>query len=325
MSSLEHRAREAAHRFEPRWDHERAAAVKTAIVRRRQRRRRLERVGYATALGAALVLLWLSRGDAGRPPPVASSAAPAPAKTALTAPPSAAADLATLPPVVVVAGEQARQVGDDWLVPAGARYVIVLSNEPVSLRLGDQRITSTRAVFAVDDRPGHASLVLQFGEVLSRRDEPATTDSKSPERDLGASEGRRAPDTAPAAQKRSETPAALLARIDELRDQKDFTTAAAEMQRFVERHPASAQAPAIAHARARILSLELGRPAEAMNAYRRAYELRPDGPLAEPALARAIESALAAGHEATARKLARLYHSRFPDGRWREVFAGLTK
>jgi transmembrane sensor len=60
----------------------------------------------------------------------------------------------------------------------------------------------------------------------------------------------------------------------------------------------------------------MGQPLAAADAFKVARELAPAGSLAEDALAREVEAWSKAGRVAEARRGARMYEARYPDGRW---------
>jgi transmembrane sensor len=92
----------------------------------------------------------------------------------------------------------------------------------------------------------------------------------------------------------------------------------AEATRFLARvsdgFPRDQRAPLAAFTLGRVLLEDLGQPARAADAFRRAYQLAPRGPLSSDALAREAEAAQRAGQLERARQAARRYVELYPDG-----------
>jgi transmembrane sensor len=123
--------------------------------------------------------------------------------------------------------------------------------------------------------------------------------------------------------------AALRREAPTLRDDVEELLLAADVQRL-SHHPDEAVAPLrqvlrdhaqdpraslAAFTLGRVLLDELAQPADAANAFIQADRLAPDGPMAEDAIARAVEALSRAGDAANARRLAEDYLKRFPAGR----------
>jgi transmembrane sensor len=75
------------------------------------------------------------------------------------------------------------------------------------------------------------------------------------------------------------------------------------------------RAPLAAFTLGRILLSQLGRPAEAADAFALVRKILPDGPLSADALAREAEAAARAGQGERARGLAKEYLAKYPSGR----------
>jgi transmembrane sensor len=87
------------------------------------------------------------------------------------------------------------------------------------------------------------------------------------------------------------------------------------LRAVVRDHASDPRAPLAAFTLGRVLLEELGRPAEAADAFADAVRLAPSGPMAEDALAREVEAQSRAGEPAAAKRLAQQYVAQFPTGR----------
>ncbi|HTM19116.1 MAG TPA: hypothetical protein VL172_01360 [Kofleriaceae bacterium] len=90
--------------------------------------------------------------------------------------------------------------------------------------------------------------------------------------------------------------------------------AIAPLQTVATEHSADPRAPLAAFTLGRVLLDDLGRPAAAARAFRRAGEVDPGGAMAEDALAREVEAWSKAGDAARARTAAERYLREFPRG-----------
>jgi transmembrane sensor len=82
-----------------------------------------------------------------------------------------------------------------------------------------------------------------------------------------------------------------------------------------DRHAGDRRAPVAAFTLGRVLLDDLGRPAEAAAAFKKARALWQEGPLAEDALAREADAWDRAGRAEPARAAATEYVERYPQGR----------
>ena len=87
------------------------------------------------------------------------------------------------------------------------------------------------------------------------------------------------------------------------------------LQRIVRKYRSDVRAPLAAFTLGRILLYELGRPAEAADAFALVRKILPEGPLSSDALAREAEAADRAGQRERARGLAEEYMAKYPSGR----------
>ncbi len=90
------------------------------------------------------------------------------------------------------------------------------------------------------------------------------------------------------------------------------------LERIVRKYRGDVRAPLAAFTLGRILLYQLGRPAEAADAFALVRKILPEGPLSSDALAREAEAADRAGQRERARGLAEEYVAKYPSGRRRE-------
>jgi TolA-binding protein len=107
---------------------------------------------------------------------------------------------------------------------------------------------------------------------------------------------------------------ALLAQADAARAAGRSEAAAALLERVGRDHPGDPRTPLAAFTLGRLLLEALDRPAQAAEAFARAWALDPRGALAEDALAREVESLAAAGDREGAKARALEYRRRYPKG-----------
>jgi transmembrane sensor len=112
-------------------------------------------------------------------------------------------------------------------------------------------------------------------------------------------------------------PADLMLAADVARLSGHPQAAIAPLRALCQRFPGDKRAPVAAFTLGRVLLDELDRAEQAAQAFARARELWPAGPLAEDALAREAEAWSRAGNTRRARATAQRYEQRFPDGRHR--------
>ncbi|MEM1417359.1 MAG: FecR family protein [Myxococcota bacterium] len=108
---------------------------------------------------------------------------------------------------------------------------------------------------------------------------------------------------------------ALLLAADVARLSGHPRNAVQPLRRALARHPGDARAPLAAFTLGRVYLEELGQPREAAAAFAKARQLRPNGSLAEDALAREVEAWDRAGEASRARERALEYLRLFPRGR----------
>jgi len=113
----------------------------------------------------------------------------------------------------------------------------------------------------------------------------------------------------------SDSFASLLEAADLARTAGRAADATALLRRALERHGTDRRAALAAFMLGRILLVELGQPREAAAAFAQARGLAPEGPLAEDALAREVESWSRAGDAGRTRIRAQEYLRCYPTGR----------
>jgi transmembrane sensor len=106
----------------------------------------------------------------------------------------------------------------------------------------------------------------------------------------------------------------LLLAADAARLSHHPREAARYLERLVERYPETAPARLAAFTLGGLMLHELASPARAARSFARAYELDPEGPLAQDALAREAQAHARAGRPELAAKVAERYLARFPGG-----------
>lgn len=109
-------------------------------------------------------------------------------------------------------------------------------------------------------------------------------------------------------------PTDLMLAADVARLSRHPTEATRFLSRVADGFPRDRRAPLAAFTLGRVLLEDLGQPARAADAFRRAQQLAPRGPLASDALAREVEAAQRAGQAERAKQVARRYLELYPEG-----------
>ncbi len=328
------------------WSEQRIDTVHAGL-RLRQRRRAVARVALGSVIAVAVLvggwMMWPSGGDT----PARSIAArpPEPSTTLRFG------DGSTVVPVG--SDSQVREVGRVAVevVRGGARFEIVEDRARV-FRVTSGRVTieAFGAVFTTSQLDQQTRIEVFRGAVRvgwadqqreltagetgvfppsSAKQPEATHPAESPRvrparvvkdnwRDL-AHEGEY--DRAYAALERPGVPAVrdepeeLLLLADVKRLSHHPAEALAPLRQIVRDHAADPRVSLAAFTLGRVLLEELGRPAEAADAFASAVRFAPDGPMAEDAIAREVEALSRAGDGTAAQHLAEDYLKRFPAGR----------
>ena len=312
------------------WSVERAERVRASMARRGRARARARRLGTASAallvLAGAAWFAWPSERARIEPMTTATRVDPTPQGATL------------------VAGSAWFEVRADpahpWAVSAGSVEVVVVGTRFMVERVSNQ-VNVVVDHGAVRVRwPGGETLLTDghFGSFPPAPPKPekvAVEPEPEPELDAGpraepSKPARRAswqelaqggqfdaawvklkqPATAP-----RDVPEELLLAADVARLSHHSEEAVAPLRRCLTHHASDPRAPLAAFTLGRVLLDELGRPREAAEAFSAANRLAPTGPMAEDALARAVESWSRAGEAGLAREAASTYLQRFPGGR----------
>jgi transmembrane sensor len=347
----ENDAARIARRLHANWqptDVERALAATHARI---TQRRALGAAGLVAALAAAavLVVLFLRPGAATPKAPQESSVTgPAP----LVDPVTYFADGSTAR--VLKGGQIVVQVATDtrietvlgagaaeysvapkpsraFVVHAGSVTVEVIGTQFLVENEGERvRVAVTRGkvrVTAGDERaelvPGESRWFAKPEKAASEASEPATGHPAAglSQRERFVDLARRG-DYGNAYQLLSRSPSAVGSTAEELMLAADAARlsnhpveALAFLKRVTREHPHDTRAPLSAFTQGRILLSQLGRPAEAADAFEQARRLAPTGSLAGLALARQIEALNRAGNTERARELSAEYAKRFPNAK----------
>jgi transmembrane sensor len=109
-------------------------------------------------------------------------------------------------------------------------------------------------------------------------------------------------------------PSDLMLAADVARLSRHPGQATRYLSRVADGFPRDKRAPAAAFTLGRVLMEDLGQPARAADAFRKAQQLAPRGPLASDALAREVDAAQRAGQSERAKQSARRYVELYPNG-----------
>ncbi|MGD0835399.1 MAG: FecR family protein [Polyangia bacterium] len=335
-------------KVDPKWDPERARAVREAITRRAERRRTAVRATFATAsTGLILIgaLVFVVRGRFPQPParstnagvsalPAAPPIAVAPAGVVVVTPLSQDTVLEPLPDLSG-RGFRLRAGGARFSVPHNAQHPFVVVAGTVTIEdlgtaftvryVGADRLDVSveegrvRVRAAGSDTELAAGATLRVPLAFVTESEPAHAPAGlagSSWRALakhGAYEDahRALSEAGPGAVR--DNGADLLLAADAARLSGHPADAVPYLERVVRRHARDSRAGVAAFTLGRVLLDELARPGEAIDAF--AVARAAGGPLAEDALAREVEAASRAGEVARSRELALLYRRTYPNGR----------
>ncbi len=333
-------------KVDPGWSPERARAVHQAVIRRAERRRATVRATLVTATLSLMLAAGAGLFLRGRvaPPAVRATESAAVARSAAT--PFAAATARTvivtpLSPDTILEPLPEHQGRGFNLRAGGARFSVLHdAQHPFVVEAGTVTIEDLGTNFTVRyvgaDR---LDVVVEEGRVrvraagtdtdlaagatlrvpLARKAEPArppallAASAWRPLAERGAyEEARRALRKAGPGAVRNDMPDLMLA-ADAARLSGHSAEAVPYLQRVVREHARDPGAGVAAFTLGRVLLDELGRPAEAGEAF--AVARAAGGPLAEDALAREVEAASRAGDRSRSRELALLYRRLYPNGR----------
>jgi transmembrane sensor len=342
------RVRALAARLEPRWGPERAAAIRGGLERRARGRRLRWLVASAGALAACatvILLLIRSTGAADVAPRAAVEPGPSAAASATSASPAPASATPLVDGTDLAPGPDGD--GRSFVLRAGkARFVVAHDPaHPFRVHAGPLVVEDLGTVFVVAVTIDGVAVEVQEGTVRVHRGDVAVDVVAGERRDFAAEDrapagGREAhpPATAPAPPSRwrelaesgryddayqalrAAGPGAvrddtteLLVAADAARLGGHPADAVPYLRRVVLGHARDPRASLAAFTLGRVLLDELGRPAEAADAFDRARAA--GGAMAEDALAREVEAWSKAGDPARARALANEYARTYPAGR----------
>jgi transmembrane sensor len=335
-------------KVEPRWD---AQRTEQNLERARARRRvRTVRVRVATGLAvlsAFVVLLLVLRAS---PSPESSTVAPA----HRSAPASPVADPRTTfadgstarvsdggELVVQSASEQrieavlaagtadfevTKRANREFLVVAGPIRVRVVGTK-FRVELAGERARVEVLEGKVEVQRGDARAFMEAGESRWFPGAEPTPKPEDPPPAVTTDRARflefaRAERFTDAYQLMSRSPSAvggsaeeLLLAADAARHSNHPEQALGFLRRVTKEHGSDSRAPLAAFTLGRLLLNQLGRPAEAAEAFALVPKLRPSGGLVEDALARQAEALAAAGERVRASGLAAEYVRRYPQGK----------
>jgi transmembrane sensor len=340
-------------RLQPRWSEERAARVRASIDRQARRRRVLRvtfaLAGLATLMVVPVLLhrggIWMRSSETAQ---TMASAAPA-LSAAMPSPREPIATPLTADTELVVDPEGA---GRGFLLrKGGARFVVVHDERrPFRVRAGPLVIEDLGTIFTVVRRvDGLFEVAVEQGRVAVRcgptsselvQSEHRVFECTSQEANASVEgvAGRAGATTTPhpvpawrrlvengqygeaydslrragSASVRDETEDLLLA-ADAARLSGHPSDAVPYLEQVLSAHRNDPRVRLAAFTLGRVLLDELGRPAEAAEAFARAREA--GSPLAEDALAREVEAYSRAGDTVRARGLAQEYQAHYPNGR----------
>jgi transmembrane sensor len=214
----------------------------------------------------------------------------------------------------------------DFVVLAGAVRVRVVGTRFRVERIGERTRVSV-AEGKVEVQEGESRLYLEAGESRFFPSPPAVAKDEPHVVNGSGAHARflelaRGGEFKAAYQVMSQSPAVVGSSAEELMLAADAARlsqhpeqAVGFLRRVTTEHAGDSRAPLSAFTLGRVLLSQLSRPGEAAEAFALARRLRPNGTLAEDALAREAEARAAAGSGGQARTLAQQYVTRYPQGK----------
>jgi transmembrane sensor len=312
------------------WSDARAQRVERSM-QRRGRRQKVVRRASQLALAAAFVV---AAGAWWRVHSTRAVVAIAPATT--TEPTPALAATTSFPSVTPKSPDFAVESTPDGLVMHG-RGAFTAGDQVVVVRCGDATIRGSNATFEVEREGDRAHVTVVRGHVIVAwsidsasleagdsgsfpkiTSAPPKVETQPRWRALALAGSYDSAyvelaKSGPASVR--DEPADLFLAADVARLSKHSADAERPLERLVSFFPSDARAPLAAFTLGRVRLEELGHPREAAAAFARARALAPQGPLAEDALAREVESLSRAGDSSAAHDLAVDYLRSYPEGR----------
>jgi transmembrane sensor len=333
-------------RVEVEWGAERSARSLSRVHARRARKSALAKAAGATLMvGLVALVAWfgLHRAAVVSPPPTSLANVPAVKSPKMTFADGSVARVSDGGELVVklasperiesvlTAGaadfEVSKHPERDFVVLAGPVRVRVVGTHFRVERSGERtRVSVTEGKVEVQE--GDARTYLEAGEsrffpsaVATAPHEEAHAPGASAARSRFLELARRGEYKA-AYQLMSQSPAAvgssaedLMLAADAARLSNHPEQAVGYLRRVTSEHASDSRAPLSAFTLGRVLLSQLSRPGEAAEAFALARRLRPNGSLAEDALAREAEAREKAGSATQARSLAGQYVARYPQGK----------
>lgn len=328
----------------PAWGRERSELNLARVRARRARRRALGRMGgVAVLLMLASFVGFLARKPAAVPasvtPPATALANKSPKTTFADGSVARVSDDGELVVKVATASriesvlasgaadfEVTKHPERDFVIVAGQVLVRVVGTRFRVERSGERTRVSV-SEGKVEVQEGEARTYLEAGESRFFPSQPVVVkEEPHPVSSSGAHarflELARGGEFKAAYQILSQSPAAVGSNAEELLLAADAARlsnhpeqAVGYLRRVTSEHAGDSRAPLAAFTLGRVLLSQLSRPSEAAEAFALARRLRPNGGLAEDALAREAEARQAAGSTAQARALAQKYLARYPQGK----------
>jgi transmembrane sensor len=234
--------------------------------------------------------------------------------------------------------EVTKRAERDFVVRAGSVRVRVVGTR-FRVELEGERTRVSVSEGKVEVQEGESRSYLEAGESRFFPSAAPPAESSPPPQQPPAVTGRarflelaRGGDFKAAYQVMSQSPQVVGASAEELMLAADAARlsnhpeqALAYLRRVTREHRADSRAPLAAFTLGRLLLSQLSRPQDAADAFALARQLRPNGSLAEDALAREAEARASAGAGGAAATLARQYLTRYGAGKHRQTMQRLAQ
>lgn len=347
---IDRRLREGPLEVQPLWSPEQTERLPQRVLATRRRRAVVRGVASVTAAAAVVLGVWLASPKSPVSPPsialASASAAPVGERDFALADGSRVSLLASGSRVDVV--EQAPKLVRTRLDAGSARFDVAHDPARVfEVESGDVTVRVLGTAFSLVREGAFTRVAVERGAVrvawvggeafLSAGQSgvypPPATDGVKPTEPLGELAGNVAEEAANwrklakrgaygdaykaignASKSVRDEPADLMLAADVARLSRHPADATRFLSRVSDGFPRDQRAPAAAFTLGRVLLEDLGQAGRAADAFRRAQQLAPKGPLASDALAREADAAQRAGQAERARKAAARYVELYPNG-----------